>query len=204
MMPADERRYYNVLISKSEDVVHYWLQFCLNWPCMTEDLQKLSKVVEVPDTGDIIPLLYFRDTYPNLFECFDAVFHLMMSNSRLCEQIHGMMRKLLRLGTGQREADSQRSYSTGTDYEMKAERKAMKPPTRKRSLDGATIITRKNRKHTDTKDQAHQLGRQLVSRSREFSKRAVPIIDADRVPTKRAISQAGRREQDKKRAKQNY
>ena len=47
----------------------------------------------------------------------------MMSNSRLCEQIHGMMRHALRSSIGMEQADHQRMHSTGTDYNMKEERR---------------------------------------------------------------------------------
>ena len=65
-MPAQEKKHYDILKKQSSDVVHYWLQFCLNWPRLTEDLQNLSKIMSVPDIGDTPPLLYFRDTYSNL------------------------------------------------------------------------------------------------------------------------------------------
>ena len=39
------------------------------------------------------------------------------------------MQKVLRMGTGQDESDKHRAYSTGIDFEMKEERRAMKGGT---------------------------------------------------------------------------
>ena len=44
-----------------------------------------------------------------------------MPNSRLCEQIHGMMRNGLRSAIGIMQADRQRMYSTGISYGLKEE-----------------------------------------------------------------------------------
>ena len=41
-----------------------------------------------------------------------------MSNSRLCEQIHGMMRHALCSGTGMDEADAHRLYAVNVDHSM--------------------------------------------------------------------------------------
>ncbi len=60
-----------------------------------------------------------------LFECLNAVFGLMMSNSRLYAQIHGMMRHGLRSGLGMDQVKAQQSCSTSTDYEMKQECREM-------------------------------------------------------------------------------
>ena len=47
----------------------------------------------------------------------------MMSNSRLCEQIHGMMGAALWSGTGMDEADARRSFASGLGYSLKQERR---------------------------------------------------------------------------------
>ncbi len=61
------------------------------------------------------PLLVFKSKYTVLFECLNAVFGLMMSNSQLCKQIHGMMRHGLHSTHGMDQVDVQQSYSTRTD-----------------------------------------------------------------------------------------
>ena len=45
--PEDEKLWYNLLTqseSNIDDLLHFWQQFCLNWPVLTRDLQRLSKV----------------------------------------------------------------------------------------------------------------------------------------------------------------
>ena len=73
-------------------------------------LQQLYGFVD--NSGGRAPLLKFKHEYSVLFECLHAVFGLMMSNSRLCEQIHGKMRATLRSGTGMDEADARRSFAS--------------------------------------------------------------------------------------------
>ena len=68
-------------------------------------------------------MLKFKDEYSVLFEYLHVVFGLMMSNRRLCEQIHGMMRATLRSGTYMDEADARRSFASGLDYSLKQERR---------------------------------------------------------------------------------
>ena len=145
----------------------------------------------------VIPILTFK------YECMDAVFELMMSNSRLCEQVHGMMRKNLRIGTGQHEADNQRPYTTGIDCEMKDERRAT---ANKRKIDHYLEKTRtkRDRLHADSKEQAQLLSHQFVTRSRAFLLNAAPIIDAKMVSMKNAINSAGRRVKDKRQVEQKY
>ncbi|EJK52059.1 hypothetical protein THAOC_28715 [Thalassiosira oceanica] len=128
--PADEQKWYNLLTrsnSDIEDLIHFWRQFCLNFPVVTDDLQRLSKVWEVDamkvDEG--APLLKFKTEYPVLFDCMYSVFGTMLSNSRLCEQIHGMNRHALRSQLGEEQTDQQRIYSSGIDHQLKEERRNM-------------------------------------------------------------------------------
>ena len=91
------------------------------------DLQELSKVyiVDEIDAGEGAPLNKFKTNYPVLFDCLYSVFGTMLSNSRLCEQIHGMMRHGLRKEVGMDQADQHRIYNSGIDHEMKEERRNM-------------------------------------------------------------------------------
>ena len=41
--PVEERKWYDLLINHSDDVVHWWRQFGLNRECVKSDLQKLSR-----------------------------------------------------------------------------------------------------------------------------------------------------------------
>ena len=82
----------------------------------------------------------------------------MMSNSRLCEQIHGVMRHGLRSGLEMDQVDAQQSYSTSTDYEMKQERREMVLEE-----DGKPAAKRhKGIDHNKTKQQHQILSYQLV------------------------------------------
>ena len=50
--PADEKCWYDILTRDSQtttDLIHFWRQFCLNFPILTGDLQRLSKVTNVED-----------------------------------------------------------------------------------------------------------------------------------------------------------
>ena len=72
----------------------------------------------------------------------------MMSNSCLCEQIHGMMRFGLRSAIGMDQADHHRMYNTGTNYGMNEERRRM--------LSDSDAYQKKNKtaaKHSATKSQ---------------------------------------------------
>ncbi|KAL7526020.1 hypothetical protein ACHAWF_001602, partial [Thalassiosira exigua] len=161
--PEDEKVWYDVLTQKEaniDDLIHYWQQLCLNWPVLTGDLQRLSKQPSVVDSAfedKGAPLCSFLKFYPVLFECLYAVFGAMMSNSRLCEQIHGMMRHGLKAQIGMDQADHHRQYSYTTDYGMREERRAIG--------DGSTASREKRKKakeHLKTKQQQLLLCDQLL------------------------------------------
>ena len=69
----------------------------MNWPILTDDLQKLSKVTPIDDMAgeEGTPPNSFKSEYPILFEYLGAVFGSTISNSCLYEQIHGMIRHRL-------------------------------------------------------------------------------------------------------------
>ena len=194
--PENEKIWYDLLTKSKEnidDLVHFWQQLCLNWRVLTDDLQRLSKVTSVSDMagGEGAPLNAFQTEYPILFECLDAVFGTMMSNSRLCEQIHGMMRFGLRSAIGMDQADHQRMYNTSTDYEMKEERRKM--------VSDSDAYRQKNKKaasHSATKQQQQRLSKQLVERSADYVDVALSVIGLDSIPTITQINEKGRRVQD--------
>jgi hypothetical protein len=101
---------------------------------VVNNLQRLSMKRETVEHET--PLLLFKHEYGILFDCLHALFGFMMSNSRLCEQSHGMMRHSLWSGTGIDEGDVHRSFATDISYSPKRERQAMAmestgPPTKK-------------------------------------------------------------------------
>ena len=70
--------------------------------------------MSLENSGGKAPLLKFKHEYPILFDCLQAVFGLMMSNSRLCEQIHGMMRAVSEVVRAwMNEADARMSFASG-------------------------------------------------------------------------------------------
>ena len=98
--PPDEQFFYQLLTCSDaviKDLIHFWQQFCLNWPCLVEDLQKLSNMYPDGDVQDehVVCIVIFSQDFPVLFECLYAVFGCMMSNSCLVEQVHGMIRSNL-------------------------------------------------------------------------------------------------------------
>ena len=100
-----------------------------------------------------------------------------------------MMRKKLRIGTGQEESNKHRAYSTRTDYDMKQERRAMVPNPKK--------VAKKAKRDQATKSQVSYESWQVLSRMRKFCAVARPMIDGKQVDTVRKVQRAGRRVSDK-------
>ena len=200
--PEEEQRWYNLLtVDKTaiNDLIHFWRQFCLNWHCVTEDLQKLSKEYYDPNQvqdDNVIPPVIFQQKYPVLFECLYAVFGAMMSNSRLAEQIHGMMRASLRSQIGMDQADHQRQHAAHTDYSMREERRAIGDGS-----SGSRDERKKARKHDKTKDQVVMLGQQVIDRSAQFVEEE-SHLGKDEITTVSEIDKMGRRHQDKQNLQQ--
>jgi hypothetical protein len=119
----------------------------------------------------------------------------MISNRRLCEQIHGMMRHGLRSGLGMNQVDAQQSYSTSTDYEMKRERREM-------VLEEDGKPASKRHKGIDlnkTKQQHQKLSYQLLDRVQEFVRKSRNLLSepGHGIPSVAEINKNGRRQQDK-------
>ena len=120
--PVEERKKYDLLINHSDDVVHWWRQLGLNRECVKSDLQKLSRRGTYGDgNSKQSPLLAFKCEYEVLCKYLYAVFGLMISNSHLCEQIHGMLRHGMCSTTGMDQLDVQQSFATSTNYETREE-----------------------------------------------------------------------------------
>ena len=161
-MPTQSKKRIN-------DLIHFWRQFCLNWPLLTEELQRLSNAPAWNDTvtdEGVSPLTVFEGEYPLLFECLYAVFGVMMSNSRLCEQIHGMMRHSLKSEIGMDQADHQRQYASQTDHGMREARQLVGDGYGK-----SRDEQKKARKHQKTKPQQEMLCHQLIDGSAEYAER---------------------------------
>ena len=192
---AEEKMWSEKLNQNPAEVAHYWRQFGLNRECCIADLKRLSATMTPHRKG----LLVFKDDFPVLFECLHAVFGLMMSNSRLCEQIHGMMRHSLKSsGPGMDQIDATLFYATGTDYVMRRERRDLlsgrqegQPPKKKlKSLD-----------HNKTKPQIVMLSEQLLEGASKWKGGSESILSQPNnggIPTIKQIQLSGRRVQDKK------
>eukprot|EP00956_Cyclotella_meneghiniana_P026852 scaffold59070_cov82-Cyclotella_meneghiniana.AAC.2 len=147
-------------------------------------------------TPNEAPLLLFLKSYPTLFECLHAVFGLMMSNSRLCEQVHGMMRQRLRKDIGMDQADAQMGYLTRDSYELREERRnqssteSNEPPAKRR---------KKARDHNKTLLQVLMIGEQLDEKLTSWMAEAKALLSepGNGVPSITTIRDEGRRVQDK-------
>ena len=91
------------------------------------------------------------------FYCLYSVFGTTLSNSRLCEQIHGMMWHGLRSQIGMEQADHQKIYNSGENYEMNEER---------RNIPQVESVYnnkhKKEAKHSDNKEQQIRSSEQLI------------------------------------------
>ena len=198
MRPADDKRWYDLISSCREDIIHWWRQFRLDSTCLLRDLQYLSNNTRGVQGKNTAPLLAFKEDFPILFECIYAVFGLMMSHSRLCESAHGMMRHYLRYDIGMDQIDAQRSHMVTTEYEMRERRRKIL-----RDDNGKDDRPKKKMKcsikHNKTKTQVDLMGVQLVDAAEEFQVKAREILDqpGHGIPSISLISDLGRRHQDK-------
>ena len=64
---SGEKIWYDLLTKSDkniDDLIHYWQQFWLNWPILTDDLQKLSKTAIDDTTGrEGAPLNTFKSKH---------------------------------------------------------------------------------------------------------------------------------------------
>ena len=164
---------------------------------MVTDLQRMStRSAPLSLKKDQAPLLAFKNEYKVLFECLHATFGMMMSNSRLCEQIHGMMRHGLRSQQGMDHIDAQNTYTVRHAYRMRQERIQERalvtsdgPQAKRRRLD-----------HNATKGQAHHLSVQPMELSGWARKAQILLARPGHgIPSVSAIRAAGRCVQDKEK-----
>ncbi len=119
----------------------------------------------------------------------------MMSNSRLCEQIHGMMRHGLHSGLEMDQVNAQQSYSTSTDYEMKQEcREMVLKEDGKPAAKGHKGID-----HNKTKQLHQKLSYQLLDLVQEFVQKSRDLLSepGHGIPSVAEINKNGRRQQGK-------
>lgn len=192
--PEDEKIWYELLTKEEktmDDLVHF---------CSSSDLQKLINIPTTTlDANDIVVdekgesyLAAFKSDFPILFECLEAVFGLMMSNSRLCEQVHGMCHGL-RSSVGMDQADHQRMYMMSTGYSMNEERRVLTTT----STEDCRKRYKKAAKHSATKPQQVKLGEQVVNRSCSHSLIVSSLGELADLPSVSQINTVERRTHDK-------
>ena len=197
--PADDKRWYDLISSCRDDIIHWWRQLRFDSACLLRDLQYLSNNTRGVKGKNTAPLLAFKEDFPILFECIYAVFGLMMSHSRLCESVHGMMRHYLRYDIGMDQIDAQRSHMMTTEYVLRERRRKIL-----RDDNGKDDCPKKKMKcsikHNKTKTQVDLMGVQLVDAAEEFQVKAREILDqpGHGIPSISLISDLGWRHQDKK------
>lgn len=193
--PKEVQKWYTILRQYPEELVHFWRQFRLNAGCLVNEFKKLSKQYHVrPLNGDTAPLLTFKEEYPILFESLEAVFGMMMSNSRLCEQMHGALRHGLRDEQGMDEVDARRDYEVVYGYMFKQGR-------REKDLSSREAKRQKvSNTHNNTKDQLTMISEQLTEYLPRWSKEANELLRKPNhgIPSLTDIKKRGRRVQDKK------
>ena len=117
----------------------------------------------------------------------------MMSNSRLDEQIHGMMRHSLRSQVGMDQADHQRQYMAKEEFEMRRQRRTLGDG------DNRSKDERKQaKKHNKTKSRLLFMSEQLLERAGTTVKRVKEELLPSEVPTPSEMKSCGRRSGDKK------
>jgi hypothetical protein len=63
--------------SHCEDAIHWWHQFCIDHPCLLQDLQRLCNNTQSKHAEGSTPLAAFKAYFSILFECLHAVFGLI-------------------------------------------------------------------------------------------------------------------------------
>jgi len=119
---------------------------------------------------------------------------MMMSNSRLCEQMHGALRHGLRSEQGMDEVDARRDYEVVFGYLFKQER-------REKDLNSREAKRQKvSHKHDNTKDQLVMVSAQLTKYLPQWLKEAEELLQQPNhgIPSVTEIKNNGRRSQDKK------
>ena len=152
------------------------------------DLQVLSNETSC-DRGTGI--LFFKMKYPVLFDALYSVFGLLPSNSRLCEQVHGMLRQSLSSGIGMDQSDAQFSYKVNTEYQFRQERRELVNTSNDEEVDDEKRKTKVS-KHDKTKEQTEMIGQQMCDFIATYDN-----ADLSTVTSVRKITKIGRRTQDK-------
>jgi hypothetical protein len=117
---------------------------------------------------------------------------MLPSNSRLCEQNHGVLRAKDVNNVGMDQADARQFYKNGEEYENREKRR------RAEWTNAAGEQQPKRRKHSHTLGQVLMIGHQMKESVMSFISRANNLLTgSNAIPTITRIRERGRRVQDK-------
>ena len=186
MVTTAEVTWLNKLRENENLAIAYFRFMGLHRECLFDDLRKLSKMQDIQKIPDSTshqpmnkPLHHMQSKFPVLFEALSAVFKLMPSNSRMLEQLHGILRSAIQSQDTIKFTDSQSRY-TSNCYEDRKARKAM-GNNRKGSSEftGHKQMLSQHTgglKHDRTKDQLILFGKQTMAKKRMYSEMDLNLL----------------------------
>jgi len=122
--PPEEQRWYDLLKSQDEALVYWWRRFgLLANETIWADLKGLSKEKPGDREEGLVP---FKSKYPVIYEFLDCTFGGMMSNTRLAEQVHGMLRWYLNDSQSIEYTDCLHQYRIDSNYQFQEDRRDVK------------------------------------------------------------------------------
>ena len=166
-----EASWHSKLSEDQSKFVHYFKQFGLHHDAVQPDISRLSKLRDRTEPGYKLarPLSYMKQTFPIIFEAMAAVFQLFPSNSRILEQLHGILRQAIKPGDTIKFTDCQSRYTSNCYGERKERKKLI---GKKKPFDGHIQMKGKHTsgtKHDRTMDQVVFLGKQALCRKRKYT-----------------------------------
>ena len=119
-----ESVWFNRLKEDKDNAIHYFKQFGLDREVVRNEILVLSKMTDhaSPTFAYKHPLTEFKLRFPIIYDAFDSVFRLMPSNSRIMEQLHGILRESIETNDTIKFTNAQARYSSNC-YETRKERK---------------------------------------------------------------------------------
>ena len=181
-----EVTWLNKLREDENLAIAYFRFMGLHRECLFDDLRKLSKMQDIQKIPDSTshqpmnkPLHCMQSEFPVLFEALSAVFELMPSNSRMLEQLHGILRGAIQPQDTIKFTDGQSRY-TSNCYEDRKARKAV-GNNRKGSSEftGHKQMLSQHTgglKHDRTKDQLILFGKQTMAKKRMYSEMDLNLL----------------------------
>ena len=175
-LTTDEQKWFDLLRCDIEDTCHFFVQIGLHRPVIQDDFKKLyHSAPGIRDPSVSTPLKIFQSKYEVIFDCLKCTFGLMVSNSRLIEQVHAMGRNSS-VNSSQNFAflDAKRCYMVNILYYMREERRILARKQNKNRLeDGHRNKKKCNRppkvKHNHTHELQILEAQQVLDQARTYS-----------------------------------